>query len=156
MLKTLDPFATITRAETFTELQALGVEKVSAEYGLKDADGWWAAVEHGGVFEASSFSVELEHHYILLLLARGGTVHYPLDPRLKRADVSGAINAFANSANTGWLFSHTNAGPHQDFLLALQAAVTPPLRAVGALRWATTTRTCTRPRAMSTSTSERR
>ncbi len=51
------------------------------------------------------------------------TLHYPIDPRIIETDVKGAIRAYANADNTGWLFAHTDAGTHHDYELNLMAAL---------------------------------
>ena len=50
------------------------------------------------------------------------TVYYPIDPRMTAKDIAGAIRAYPNEDNTGWLFAHTDEGTHHDYELTLLAA----------------------------------
>ena len=49
-------------------------------------------------------------------------VYYPIDPRIIESDVAGAIRAYSNDTNDGWLFAHTDEGTHHDYELQLLAA----------------------------------
>ena len=49
--------------------------------------------------------------------------YYPIDPRMTRSDVDGAIRAYPNADNTGWIFKHTDEGTHHDYELRLISAV---------------------------------
>jgi len=50
-------------------------------------------------------------------------IYYPIDPRIIESDVHGAINAYPNDDNTGWLFEHCDANYHLDKELELVAIV---------------------------------
>ncbi len=50
-------------------------------------------------------------------------MYYPIDPRIIETDIVGAIKAYANADNTGWLFAHTDAGTHHDYELKLLATL---------------------------------
>ena len=50
------------------------------------------------------------------------TLYYPIDPRIDEIDVAGALKAYPNETNTGWLFAHTDEGTHHDYELSLLAA----------------------------------
>lgn len=54
---------------------------------------------------------------------RSMEMFYPVDPRIIEADVNGAVRAYKNADNTGWLFSHTEEGTHHDFELNLLGAL---------------------------------
>ena len=49
-------------------------------------------------------------------------IYFPIDPRIRRVDVQGAVKAYPNADNTGWLFAHTDEGTHHDYELQLLAA----------------------------------
>ena len=51
------------------------------------------------------------------------TVFYPIDPSVTEAQVEGAVEAYANPTNTGWLFKHTEADYHHDVEDALWSNV---------------------------------
>ena len=49
--------------------------------------------------------------------------YYPIDPRMIESDIVGAIKAYPNDDNTGWLFAHTDTGTHHDYELVLLATL---------------------------------
>lgn len=49
--------------------------------------------------------------------------YWPIDPRMTTSDVDGAIRAYANETNDGWLFAHTDEGTHHDYELILLGVV---------------------------------
>lgn len=49
-------------------------------------------------------------------------LYYPIDSRMLPSDIAGAVRAYPNSDNTGWLFAHTQEGTHHDYELTLLAA----------------------------------
>ena len=49
--------------------------------------------------------------------------YFPVDQRLIETDVAGAIRAYPNEDNTGWLFAHTDEGTHHDYELRLLGAI---------------------------------
>ena len=50
-------------------------------------------------------------------------LYFPLDPRIIESDIDGAVRAYPNADNTGWLFAHTDEGTHHDYELTLLAAI---------------------------------
>ena len=50
-------------------------------------------------------------------------VYSPADSVIKPSDVRGAIKAYPNADNTGWLFKHTEQGTHHDISLSFEDAV---------------------------------
>ena len=50
-------------------------------------------------------------------------VYYPLDPRMTRQDIAGAIRAYPNTDNTGWLFQHCDQDYMRDQEYRLRSAV---------------------------------
>ena len=47
----------------------------------------------------------------------------PIDPRMKREDIDGAVDVFLNADNTGWLFGHAGVGHHHDHEINLMAGI---------------------------------
>ena len=50
-------------------------------------------------------------------------IYYPIDKRIIAEDVEGAIEAFANEAGDGWLFSHSSHEVMLDYEMELRSAV---------------------------------
>ena len=50
-------------------------------------------------------------------------VYWPLDPRMTRQDIAGAIRAYPNTDNTGWLFQHCDQDYMRDQEYRLRSAV---------------------------------
>ena len=83
---------------------------------------------HGG--ENNKGSVEYQVEPDWYLGEEGGPereysmdIYYPIDPRIQETDVRGALRAYPNETNDGWLFAHTAEGTHHDYELNLLAAV---------------------------------
>ena len=51
------------------------------------------------------------------------SIHYPIDKRTKPKDWEGAIGAYRNAENTGWLPKHTDRGTHHDRGLSFEDGV---------------------------------
>ena len=49
---------------------------------------------------------------------------FPIDSRMTRADIEGAIEIFPNSTNTGWLFRHSESDEHHDRAYQLESIMT--------------------------------
>ena len=72
----------------------------------------------GYLSQTNSRVVNDDAHYETMM-----TWYYPVDPRMERIDVDGAVEAYQNASSTGWLFKHTSAGSHHDYELQLRGAV---------------------------------
>ena len=49
---------------------------------------------------------------------------YPIDPRMTHDDIEGADIIEPNATNDGWIFKHSQPGPHHDHFLAVRSAIT--------------------------------
>ena len=78
-------------------------------------------VEFKGYYErhkATAFGLNREsslEYYVEL--------YWPLDPRVTRQDIAGAIRAYPNADNTGWLFQHCDQDYMRDQEYRLRSAV---------------------------------
>lgn len=92
------------------------------------------AVWDGHEFQTSPLYVpENPNHRHYLMHQASASAHpygmnehlfYPIDPRIEAIDVDGAVRAYRNNTNDGWLFEHTNEGQHHDhFLRAEDCAI---------------------------------
>lgn len=59
----------------------------------------------------------------------GSILHYPIDPRIRPEDVAGALVAYPNEDNDGWLFAHCDADWMIDHEYKVLAAVTTAFEA---------------------------
>ena len=48
---------------------------------------------------------------------------FPIDPKMKKIDIEGAINIYPNETNTGWLFEHCSVETHYDRILEAEVAM---------------------------------
>ena len=51
-------------------------------------------------------------------------IAFPIDPRVKEIDVTGACHIYENEKNTGWLFAHATPEDHHERLLLTEAVIT--------------------------------
>ena len=67
--------------------------------------------------------VDSSHGHIVVGQNLAMWLYYPIDPRIEKRDIVGAVEAYPNATNTGWLFRHTQEGTHHDYELHLLAAI---------------------------------
>ena len=115
------PDSTVTAKEALAHVSIPGTTSVAVWNG-HEFEVIEIHPESGYKFESSNriqwrFGPRLPHSYELMHVG-----YWPIDPRIITSDVRGAIRAYPNSDNTGWLFAHTDEGPHHDYELQLLAA----------------------------------
>ena len=81
---------------------------------------------HGGGWgriAITLYDADAGHGHIIVGQNLAMWLYYPIDPRIEKRDVIGAVEAYPNKTNTGWLFRHTREGTHHDYELHLLAAI---------------------------------
>ena len=86
------------------------------------------ATMQNGVWQVEKMVVTMhstQHYFTMRCDEANDRTHIacPIDPRMTREDIAGAIHAFANDNNNGMLFAHATEEEHHDRILLAETAI---------------------------------